>query len=331
MIIRNKEFDDSKTYVMGILNVTPDSFSDGGKWNQLDAALAHAEEMLKAGAAIIDVGGESTRPGYEQITDQEEIERVVPVIEAIRRQIDVPISIDTYKATVARAAVEAGADLINDIWGLKYDLRTEQSSTDTDINRMEKANVCDSVNQMNGIRQNESISPMAQVIADTGVACCLMHNREKKSIQIEENKQSADILSMGASMDSPDEYGYDNFVEDMLSDLRESVALAESASISRDRIILDPGVGFAKTYEQNLLAIRHVGRLKELGLPVLLGTSRKSVIGLTLDTDKNNRLEGTLATTIYAVEHGCMFVRVHDVKENVRAVHMIEAVLGVND
>jgi dihydropteroate synthase len=265
MQIGTHSFDiDHQVYVMGILNVTPDSFSDGGKWNELDAALRHTEQMIADGAAIIDVGGESTRPGYTMISDEEEIERTAPVIEAIRSRFDIPVSIDTYKSKVAEAVVNAGADLVNDIWGLKYDEK------------------------------------MAALIAEKKVACCLMHNRTNAE--------------------------YTNFMEELLADLRETVALAKKAGIADDKIILDPGVGFAKSYENNLEAIRDVGKLKELGYPVLLGTSRKSVIGLTLDTDKNERVEGTLVTTVFGVQQGCAFVRVHDVKENVRAIRMTQAI-----
>ena len=266
MRIGNREFDtENHTNVMGILNVTPDSFSDGGRWNRMEDALRHTEEMIADGADIIDVGGESTRPGYTLIPDEEEIGRTAPIIEEIKRRFDIPVSIDTYKSKVAKAAVEAGADLINDIWGLKAD------------------------------------PDMAGVVAESGVACCLMHNRENTD--------------------------YRDFVEDMLKDLQESVDLAMQAGISEDKIILDPGVGFAKSYEQNLLAIQQVGRLKELGYPVLLGTSRISVIGLTLDTEKNERVEGTLVTSVFGVQQGCAFLRVHDVKENLRAVNMTRAIM----
>lgn len=266
MKIGTRDFDtEHMTYIMGILNVTPDSFSDGGKYNRMDEALFHVEEMIKDGAAMIDVGGESTRPGYTRISDEEEIQRVTPIIGEIKNRFDIPVSVDTYKSKVAKAAVEAGADLINDIWGLKAD------------------------------------PDMAGVIAESGVACCLMHNRENTD--------------------------YRDFVEDMLKDLQESVDLAVQAGISKDKIILDPGVGFAKSYEQNLLAIQQVGRLKELGYPVLLGTSRKSVIGLTLDTEKNERVEGTLVTSVFGVQQGCAFLRVHDVKENLRAVNMTRAIM----
>lgn len=257
---------DHHCYVMGILNVTPDSFSDGGKWNDMDRAMAHAAQMIEEGATIIDVGGESTRPGYTMISDEEEISRVVPMICELKKRFDVAVSVDTYKSAVAKAAVEAGADMVNDIWGLKYDEK------------------------------------MAEVIANTGAACCLMHNRK--------------------------EADYTDFMPDMLEDLKETVAIAKKAGIADDKICLDPGVGFGKTYENNLEAIHHVDQLLTLGYPVLLGTSRKSVIGLTLDLPASERMEGTVATSVIGVMKGCAFVRVHDVRENARAIRMTEAVLG---
>lgn len=266
MKIGTKEFLTSgRTYVMGILNVTPDSFSDGGKFNRMDAALHHVEQMLADGMDVLDIGGESTRPGYTLLPDYEEMDRVLPVIEAVKARFDVPISLDTYKSTVAEAGINAGADLINDIWGLKYD------------------------------------GEMAGVIARAGVPCCLMHNRKDTD--------------------------YRMFLPDLCADLEETLAIADEAGISRDKIILDPGVGFAKSYEQNLAVIHHLEELHRFGLPVLLGTSRKSVIGLTLNVPADERLEGTLVTTVMAVEKGCMFVRVHDVKENARVIRMTEAIL----
>lgn len=266
MIIGNKNFDtEHHTYVMGILNVTPDSFSDGGRFNTPDAALRHADEMVADGADILDVGGESTRPGHTQITDEEEIERVVPVIRSLKSHFDVPVSIDTYKSTVARAALEAGADLVNDIWGFKYD------------------------------------PFMAKLTADYKAACCLMHNRNAAE--------------------------YQNFLEDFMNDMRECIRIAKEAGVPDDKIILDPGVGFGKNYEMNLEIIQKVGKMQELGYPVLLGTSRKSVIGLTLDLPSDQREEGTLATTVYGMLNGCSFVRVHDVKANKRAIAMTEAIL----
>ena len=266
MKIGNREFQTKgHTYVMGILNVTPDSFSDGGKWNDRDRALRHVEEMLEEGADIIDIGGESTRPGYTLLPEHEEIERVVPVIEAVKAAFDVPVSLDTYKARVASAGIAAGADLINDVWGLKYDSWSR-----------------------NG--------------AESGLPCCLMHNRRDTD--------------------------YRDFVHDVIGDLEGTLRLAEQAGIGRERIILDPGVGFAKSYEQNLEIIRRMGELGTLGCPLLLGCSRKSVIGLTLDLPADQRLEGTLVTTVAGVMQGAMFVRVHDVRENVRAVRMAEAIFA---
>lgn len=264
--IGSKEFDiENRCYIMGILNVTPDSFSDGGKWNNLDNALKHAEQMIEEGASIIDVGGESTRPGHVAISEKEEIERVIPVIKRLKREFDVPVSIDSYKPNVAASALEAGADLVNDIWGLKHDEK------------------------------------MAELIAKAGVPCCLMHNRHNTD--------------------------YVNFIADMKNDLRETISIAQKAGISKDKIILDPGVGFGKTYENNLTAINHLEELRELGYPILLATSRKSVIGLTLDLPADKRIEGTIATSVMGVLKGASFVRVHDVKENLRAIRMTEAIL----
>ena len=266
MRIGSREFDtERQTYIMGILNVTPDSFSDGGKYNHLDAALFHAEEMVRDGADIIDVGGESTRPGFEKISDEEETERVAPVIEALTARLDVPVSVDTYKSRVAKAALSAGASLINDIWGFKADRN------------------------------------MAAVTAETGAACCLMHNRERAD--------------------------YQDFLKDMIADLWECVELARKAGVADDRIILDPGVGFGKNYHLNLQTIAHLDEVRRMGFPVLLGTSRKSVIGTALDLPTDQRLEGTLVTTVYGVQQGCAFLRVHDVKENKRAVQMTKAIM----
>ncbi len=266
MKIGNKSFDTAEhTYIMGILNVTPDSFSDGGKWNTLDEALGRAEQMVKDGADIVDIGGESTRPGHEQITEEEEIQRVVPMIEAVKARIDVPVSVDTYKSRVAEAALKAGADLVNDIWGLKYDSR------------------------------------MAALIAETGAACCLMHNKEKAE--------------------------YEEFYQDMLRETEACVKIAREAGIPDNKIILDPGIGFGKTYEMNLETLHYMERFHTFGYPMLLGTSRKSVIGLTLNLPADQREEGTLVTTVMAVMKKYAFVRVHDVKANKRAIQMAEAIL----
>ena len=268
MKIGNHEFDTAnETYIMGILNVTPDSFSDGGRFNHMDEALRHAEEMITDGAAIIDIGGESTRPGYTTVlSDEEEIARVTPVIEAVKSRFDIPVSIDTYKGNVAEAALQAGADLVNDIWGFKFDFK------------------------------------VAEMTAKYQSACCLMHNRK--------------------------EAVYDNFLQDMVKDMEESIAIARKAGVADDKIMLDPGVGFGKTYEMNLEAINHVDVLLPLGFPVLLGTSRKSVIGNTLNLPVDQRVEGTLSTTVIGMLRGCAFVRVHDVKENKRIIDMTKAILN---
>ena len=251
-------------YVMGILNITPDSFSDGGKYNDLDQALYHVEQMITDGMDIVDVGGESTRPGYTQISVQEEIDRVAPVIEMIKSRFNVPISLDTYKSEVAKAGISAGVDMINDIWGLKYD------------------------------------ENMAQVIAESGLPCCLAHNRKEPK--------------------------YKNLIEEMLLDLESSLELANSKGIAYDKIILDPGIGYGKSYENNLEIIDNLQKFHSLGYPLLLGASRKSVVGMGLDLPVNERVEGTLVTTVYGVQRGVMFVRVHDVKENARAAKMTEAI-----
>ena len=265
MIIGNKNFDtDNHTYIMGILNVTTDSFSDGGTWNDIDRALRRTEEMMKEGADIIDIGGESARPGYTMIPAEEEIDRTAPVIEAVKKRFDIPVSADTYKSAVARAALQSGADMINDIWGLVYDKN------------------------------------MAGVIAEYGASCCIMHNRH--------------------------EAVYNDLLPDIISDLEVSVDIALNSGIKADKIVIDPGIGFGKTYEMNLLTLKNLDVFKSLGYPVLLGCSRTSVIGLTLDVPADQRLEGTIVTTVKAVFSGCAFVRVHDIKENFRAVKMAEAV-----
>ena len=267
MKIGNKEFIlGERTYIMGILNATPDSFSDGGKFNTVDLAVKRAEQLIKDGADIIDVGGESTRPNFEAVSVEDEISRVVPVIKAIKEKFDITISIDTYKAATAEAAIKAGADIINDVWGFKKD------------------------------------KDMARVAAKYDVPCILMHNREPKA--------------------------YKNLMGEVLSDLVESINIALEAGVKRENIILDPGIGFAKTYEENLIVMNNVEKIKDLGYPVLLGTSRKSMIGLTLDLTVDQRVEGTLATTVMGIMKGCEFIRVHDVLENKRVAVMTDKILG---
>ena len=266
MRIGNKEFNiGERTYIMGILNVTPDSFSDGGKFNEIEAAVAQAKKLVEDGADIIDIGGESTRPGAEYVTEEEEIKRVVPIIKAIKEQLDVIISIDTYKSKTAEEAVKAGADIINDIWGAKYDKN------------------------------------IAKVAAKYNVPIILMHNRQPKP--------------------------YENLMKDVVADLQESIDIAIEAGVKKENIILDPGIGFAKTYEENLIVMNNCEIIKEIGYPVLLGTSRKSMIGLTLNLPVNERVEGTLATTVMGIMKGLEFVRVHDVLENKRVAVMTDAIL----
>ncbi len=266
MKIGNREFDlKNHAYIMGILNMTPDSFSDGGNYSTLDAALFHVEQMIKDGADIIDVGGESTRPGHEKISDTEEIHRVIPVIERIKAEFDIPISLDTYKAEVAKEGIKAGIDLINDIWGLKWD------------------------------------GNMAPIIAESGLPCCLMHNRR--------------------------EINYMDFMNDFRSDIEEILDIACWAGIEKEKIILDPGIGFAKDYEMNLMIMNHLQLLAKWELPILLGTSRKSMIGNALNLSVEDREEGTLATTVIGRMKGCSIFRVHDVQKNKRALMMTEAIL----
>lgn len=258
-----------KTLIMGILNVTPDSFSDGGKYSHLENAVAHGKKMIEDGADILDIGGESTRPGYERVSDEEEISRVVPAINAIAKELQIPISIDTYKSKVAKSAVDAGAVIINDIWGAKAD------------------------------------PEIANVAEETGVPIILMHNRNDRN--------------------------YNNFIRDVLNDLYESITIAKKAGVSDEQIILDPGIGFAKDIKENLEMMRHLDTLVSLGYPVLLGTSKKSMIGGVLDLPVTERTEGTGATVCYGIQQGCQIVRIHDVKEMSRMAKMMDALMGKGD
>ena len=271
MIIGNKEFDVANhTYVCGILNVTPDSFSDGGNFINKDKALFRVEQMIKEGAHIIDVGGESTRPGYTQISDDDEIDRVCNIIELIKKNFDIPVSIDTYKSKVFYNAHKSGADMLNDIWGLKYD------------------------------------NDMAAMVKQSEVAVCLMHN-SKEAIYGGNTK--------------------DEVVAAVCKELKESVDIALNAGVAKEKICLDPGIGFGKTYEMNLWMLKEIDTLKELGYPVYIGASRKSMIGIALDAQVDDRLFGTIATTVMATMKNASFIRVHDIKENVQAIKMIETIM----
>ncbi len=255
-----------KTIVMGILNATPDSFSDGGKFNKVEIAVERAKEMVANGADIIDIGGESTRPGFAAVSLEEELERVIPIIKAISEQVHVPISIDTYKAEVAKQAVEAGAHIINDVWGAKAD------------------------------------GNMGRVAADYGVPIVLMHNRHDRNYKV--------------------------FMRDVINDLYESIAIVKKAGVKDENIILDPGIGFARNYQENLLTMQNLDTFVKLGYPVLLGTSRKSMIGQALDLPIQERMEGTGATICYGIQKGCHIIRVHDVKEMSRMANMMDALMG---
>ncbi|GKV70362.1 dihydropteroate synthase [Sporosarcina sp. NCCP-2716] len=256
-----------ETAVMGILNVTPDSFSDGGKYSRTDAALRHASEMLADGAKIIDIGGESTRPGHTPVSLDEELSRIVPIIEALAGELDCALSIDTYKADVAEEALKVGAHIVNDIWGAKREPR------------------------------------IAEVAREYGAPIILMHNREQ------------------AVYGGP-------FGDELMADLNGSIDTARAAGVPLRNIWLDPGIGFAKDVQQNIEAMQCLDRIADLGYPVLLGTSKKSLVGRVLDLPVDERLEGTGATVCYGIEHGCHIVRVHDVKPISRMVKMMDTLVG---
>ena len=256
-----------ETVIMGILNVTPDSFSDGGKYGRVDVALARAEEMIQDGAKIIDVGGESTRPGHAPVSKDEELERIVPIIEAITSKLGCAVSIDTYKADVAEAAMIAGAHIINDVWGAKYDPK------------------------------------IAEVAAKYGAPIILTHNRE-----VAEYKG--------------------RLIDEVVSDLEGSIDIALRAGVKQRDVWLDPGIGFAKDTLQNIVVMQGLQEISNMGYPLLLGTSRKSLIGSVLDLPVEERLEGTSATVCYGIEKGCHIMRVHDVKEIARATEMMDVLTG---
>ncbi|MFA1822960.1 dihydropteroate synthase [Virgibacillus oceani] len=255
-----------RTHIMGILNVTPDSFSDGGSYNSVKKAVAQATKLEEQGADIIDIGGESTRPDHAPVTEEEEISRVIPMIEAIKKEVSIPISIDTYKAKTAKQAIEAGAEIINDVWGAK--------------------------------REPE----IAKVAATYNVPIILMHNRN--------------------NMD------YTDLIEDMKKDLQESIEIAISTGVPKYNIILDPGIGFAKTMEHNLIAMNYLEAFQAFNLPLLLGTSRKTFIGKKLDISvPQERDVGTGATTCLGVSKGVQIVRVHNVEMTVQLTKMMDAML----
>ncbi|WP_246946065.1 dihydropteroate synthase [Bacillus pinisoli] len=255
-----------KTYIMGILNVTPDSFSDGGSYNTIESATQRAKKMIVEGADIIDIGGESTRPGSTKVSLEEELHRTIPVIKELSKRIDAPISIDTYKAEVAKQAIEAGAHIINDVWGAKADPN------------------------------------MAKVAADYQVPIVLMHNRDNRN--------------------------YSNLMQDVISDLMESISIAKFAGVKDEQIIVDPGIGFAKDFNMNIEVMQNLDQIVALGYPVLLGTSRKSFIGQILDLPPDERMEGTGATVCLGIQKGCHMVRIHDVSAMSRMAKVMDVLVG---
>ncbi len=272
-----------QTYLMGIVNVTPDSFSGDGlihgdEW--VAAAVNQAAQQVAAGAHILDVGGESTRPGSQPTPVEEELRRVIPVIREIAKTVSVPISIDTYKAEVARQAVEAGATMINDVWGFRMD------------------------------------SNMGRVASEAGAAVVLMHNRSKP-------KDAAQSAQLGGRYVGVE---YDDLLGDIKRELRESVELALKAGVKPERIIIDPGIGFGKTVEQNLELVDRLGELKELGSPILVGPSRKSFVGYTLNLPPDQRVEGTAAAVTLCIARGADIARVHDVAQMTRAIKIADAI-----
>lgn len=266
-----------KTIIMGILNVTPDSFSDGGIYNEIDAAVAHAKRMVNEGADIIDIGGESTRPGAPKISVEEEINRVIPILKAVMKEVDVLISVDTYKAEVAKAALENGAHIINDVWGFQKE------------------------------------PEIAEIIAKFNAVGIAMHNRQKNERMDTHNRRDFD------------------YEEDIMLSIKKffekTFQVAKSAHLKRENIILDPGIGFGKRGSQSIEVLSRLEELKELNQPLLLGTSRKSVIGEILDLPSQERLEGTIATNVLGVMKGYDIIRVHDVKEHVRALKVVDAII----
>jgi dihydropteroate synthase len=267
LTVGGRRFDwGSCTYVMGVINVTPDSFSGDGLGLDMEAAVAQGRRFAQEGADILDVGGESTRPGFQAVSLEEELSRVLPVVERLAREVDVPVSIDTFKEPVARAALEAGAHLVNDIWGFRHD------------------------------------PAMAPLVAEFGVPAVIMHNQRGRD--------------------------FHDVVGDIRAGLEVSLGLAEQAGVPRQRLIIDPGFGFGWAEEHSLEMLRRLGELGDVGLPVLIGTSRKSTIGAALGgVPVEERLMGTAATVAIAIAHGADIVRVHDVAEMVQVCRMADAVL----
>jgi dihydropteroate synthase len=272
-----------RTYVMGILNATPDSFSGDGLVtgdDAVEAAVAQARQFVADGVDILDIGGESTRPGSVPVTATEERSRIVPIIEGVRQAVDIPISVDTYRADVAEAALAAGADWINDVWGLRMD------------------------------------PDMARLVAENCCPLVIMHNRSKPKDVAQEERLGGRYVGIQ----------YDDLIVDVQRELKESIDLALAAGVDKSQIILDPGIGFGKTVPQNIQLLRELGRFKEMGYPILIGTSRKSFVGYTLDLPPHERMEGTAATVSIGIDRGADIIRVHDVKAMVRVARMTDAI-----
>ncbi|WP_129595858.1 dihydropteroate synthase [Anaerophilus nitritogenes] len=255
-----------KTYIMGILNVTPDSFSDGGDYINVEDAIDHAKEMVLNQADFIDIGGESTRPGHTKVSSEEELKRVLPIVKKLVKEVNAPISVDTYKASVAEEVLKVGAHMINDIWGLQKDPN------------------------------------MAKIVAKYNVPIVIMHNQDTT------------------------EYKKD-IIEEICSFFEKSIHIGTQAGIKEENIILDPGIGFGKTSEQNIHVISRLDEIKNMGYPILLGTSRKSMIGKILDLPPKERVEGTIATSVIGIMKGVDILRVHDIVENIRAVKVADAII----
>lgn len=263
--VRDKEIEIGKrTYIMGILNMTPDSFSDGGKYNTLEKGMERALKMIEDGADIIDVGGESSRPGYKPVTAEEELRRINDIVKKLQ-EVNTIVSVDTMKSKVAEESLKNGAHIINDIWGLQRD------------------------------------ADMAKVVADYGAGIVIMHNKDVAE--------------------------YDDVLKDVISFLEKSIDIALKAGIKEENIMIDPGIGFGKILEHNLTLMKRLDELKVLGFPILLGTSRKSMIGYVLNLDVNERVEGTAATVAIGISKGADIVRVHDVKEMTRVAKMTDAMV----
>lgn len=266
-IIKSLQNKDAPVHVMGILNVTPDSFSDGGKFSRIDAALEQAELMIKQGATIIDIGGESTRPGAVEVAEQDELARVIPLLKAIKSRFDICVSIDTSKAAVMAESIEQGADIINDVRAL----------------------------------QNEGC---LEVVAQSDIPVCLMHMQ-------------------GLPRTMQENPHYDDVINDIMAFFNQRINDCQQAGIAKERIILDPGFGFGKTLQQNYQLLANLSKFSSLGLPILSGTSRKSMIGNLLKREVNERLAGSLTTAILAAQQGAKIIRVHDVQETVDALRVL--------